>query len=35
MRHETLNRHLAVNGIISRTIAQLRKQQLSITDNPT
>jgi adenylate cyclase len=33
--HKTLKRYLAVNGITSRTIAQLRKQQLSIADNPT
>jgi adenylate cyclase len=33
--HETLKRYLALNGITSTTIAQLRKQQLSIADNPT
>jgi adenylate cyclase len=33
--HETLKRYLAVNGVTSTTIAQLRKQQLSIADNPT
>jgi adenylate cyclase len=33
--HETLKRYLAVNGVTSTTIAQLRKQQLSLADNPT
>jgi adenylate cyclase len=33
--HETLKRYLALNGITTTTIAQLRKQQLSIADNPT
>jgi adenylate cyclase len=33
--HATLKRYLALNGITSTTIAQLRKQQLSIADNPT
>ena len=33
--HETLKRYLAVNGVTSKTIAQLRKQQLSLADNPT
>ena len=33
--HETLNRYLAVNGVTSKTIAQLRKQQLSLADNAT
>jgi adenylate cyclase len=32
---ETLKRYLALNGITSTTIAQLKKQQLSIADNPT
>jgi adenylate cyclase len=32
--HETLKRYLALNGITSTTIAQLRKQQSSIADNP-
>ncbi len=32
--HETLKRYLAVNGVTSKTIAQLRKQQLSLADNP-
>ena len=32
---ETLKRYLALNGVTSTTIAQLRKQQLSIADNPT
>ena len=33
--HETLKRYLAVNGVTTTTIAQLRKQQLSLADNPT
>jgi adenylate cyclase len=33
--HETLKRYLAVNGITTTTIAQLRKQQLSLADNST
>jgi adenylate cyclase len=33
--HETLKRYLSVNGVTSKTIAQLRKQQLSLADNPT
>ncbi len=33
--HEALNRYLAVNGVTSKTIAQLRKQQLSLADNST
>ena len=33
--HETLKRYLAVNGVTSKTIAQLRKQQLSLADNST
>jgi adenylate cyclase len=33
--HETLKRYLALNGTTSTTIVQLRKQQLSIADNPT
>ena len=33
--HEALKRYLAVNGVTSKTIAQLRKQQLSLADNPT
>ena len=33
--HETLKRYLAVNGVTSTTIAQLRKQQLSLADNST
>ncbi len=33
--HATLKRYLAVNGITSTTIAQLRKQQLSLADNST
>ena len=33
--HETLKRYLAVKGVTSTTIAQLRKQQLSLADNPT
>ena len=32
---ETLKRYLAVNGVTSKTIAQLRKQQLSLADNST
>jgi adenylate cyclase len=32
--HEALKRYLAVNGVTSKTIAQLRKQQLSLADNP-
>jgi adenylate cyclase len=32
---ETLKRYLAVNGVTTSTIAQLRKQQLSLADNPT
>ena len=32
---EALKRYLAVNGVTSKTIAQLRKQQLSLADNPT
>jgi adenylate cyclase len=32
---ETLKRYLAINGVTSKTIAQLRKQQLSLADNPT
>jgi adenylate cyclase len=32
--HETLKRYLALNSITSTTVAQLRKQQLSIADNP-
>jgi adenylate cyclase len=32
--HETLKRYLAVNGVTTRTVAQLRKQQLSLADNP-
>jgi adenylate cyclase len=31
--HETLKRYLAVNGVTSKTITQLRKQQLSLADN--
>jgi adenylate cyclase len=33
--HETLKRYLAVNGVTTTTIAQLRKQQLSLADNST
>ncbi len=33
--HDTLKRYLALNGITTTTIAQLRKQQLSMADNPT
>ena len=33
--HETLKRYLAVNGVTTTTIAQLRKQQLSLADNAT
>jgi adenylate cyclase len=33
--HETLKRYLALNGVTTTTIAQLRKQQLSLADNPT
>ena len=33
--HETLKRYLDFNGITSTTIAQLRKQQLSLADNST
>jgi adenylate cyclase len=32
---EALKRYLAVNGVTTTTIAQLRKQQLSLADNPT
>ena len=32
---ETLKRYLAVNGITTTTIAELRKQQLSLADNAT
>jgi adenylate cyclase len=32
---ETLKRYLAVNGVTTTTIAQLRKQQLSLADNST
>ena len=33
--HETLKRYLAYPGVTSKTIAQLRKQQLALADNPT
>ena len=33
--HETLKRYLAFNGVTTTTIAQLRKQQLSLADNST
>ena len=33
--HETLKRYLVVNGVTSKTIAQLRKQQLSLAGNST
>jgi adenylate cyclase len=33
--HETLRRYLALDGVTTTTIAQLRKQQLSIAGNPT
>jgi adenylate cyclase len=33
--HETLKRYLALNGVTTTTIAQLRKQQLSLADNST
>jgi adenylate cyclase len=32
---EALKRYLAVNGVTTTTLAQLRKQQLSLADNPT
>ncbi len=33
--HETLKRYLAVKGVTTTTIAQLRKQQLALADNST
>jgi hypothetical protein len=33
--HETLKRYIAVNGVTTTTIAQLKKQQLSLADNST